>query len=57
MHKATRLCFYCLHKVWLALAVLLVLLAVLISVLRYSLPYADNYKLQIEQFVSDRYGT
>ena len=56
MHKATRLCFYCLHKVWLALAVLLVLLAVLISVLRYSLPYADNYKHRIEQLISNRYG-
>lgn len=56
MHKATRWCFYCLHKVWLALALLLVLLAVLISVLRYSLPYADNYKHELERLISERYG-
>ncbi|HSG51918.1 MAG TPA: YhdP family protein, partial [Rheinheimera sp.] len=57
MHKVTRVCFYCLHKLWLTLAGVLVLLAVLVSVLRYSLPYADNYKLQIEQLISERYGT
>ena len=45
------------HKLWLTLAGVLVLLAVLVSVLRYSLPYADNYKHQIEQLVSERYGT
>lgn len=56
MHTATRWCFYCLHKVWLALALLLVLLAVLITVLRYSLPYADNYKHELEQLISERYG-
>ncbi|MDP5142609.1 YhdP family protein [Rheinheimera baltica] len=56
MQKAKRVCFYCLHKLWLALAVMLVLLAVLISVLRYSLPYADDYKHYIEQLISDRYG-
>ncbi|MDX1391923.1 MAG: TIGR02099 family protein, partial [Rheinheimera sp.] len=36
---------------------MLVLLAVLISVLRYSLPYADDYKQQIEQLISQRYGS
>ncbi|MBU2113487.1 MAG: TIGR02099 family protein [Gammaproteobacteria bacterium] len=56
MQRAKRLCFYCLHKVWLALAIVLVLLAVSISVLRYSLPYADNYKHHIEQLISDRYN-
>ena len=56
MQQAKRICFYCLHKLWLALAVLLVLLAVLISVLRYSLPYADDYKHHIEQLISQRYG-
>ena len=56
MQRAKRICFYCLHKFWLALAVLLVLLAVFISVLRYSLPYADSYKHHIEQLILDRYG-
>src|SRR5690606_33267647 len=51
-----RVCFYCLHKCWLLLAVVLVLLAVLISVLRYTLPYADDYKHHIEQLIEDRYG-
>ncbi|WP_417705471.1 YhdP family protein [Rheinheimera aquimaris] len=56
MQKAKLVCFYCLHKVWLLLAVVLVLLAVLISVLRYTLPYADDYKHHIEQLIEDRYG-
>nr|WP_245217659.1 YhdP family protein [Rheinheimera maricola] len=38
------------------MAVSLVLLAVFISVLRYSLPYADNYKHHIERLINDRYG-
>ena len=53
--QAKRVCFYCLHKLWLTLAVVLVLLAVCISVMRYSLPYADNYKHHIEQLISERY--
>lgn len=56
MQRAKRVCFYCLHKLWLALAIVLVLLAVCISVLRYSLPYADNYKHHIEQLISQRYS-
>ena len=54
--QAKRLCFYCLHKLWLTLAVVLVLLAVCITVMRYSLPYADNYRHQIEQLISERYN-
>jgi uncharacterized protein (TIGR02099 family) len=57
VQQVKRACFYCLHKLWLTLAVVLVLLAVLISVLRYSLPYADDYKHQIEQLINERYGT
>lgn len=56
MQKVKQFCFYCLHKLWLTLAVLLVLLAVFISLLRYSLPYADNYKQHIEQLIQSRYG-
>ena len=56
MQGTKRVCFYCLHKLWLALAVSLVLLAVVISVLRYSLPHADAYKHQIEQMIAERYG-
>lgn len=56
MQRTKRLCFYCLHKFWLALALTLVLLAVSISVLRYTLPHADSYKHHIEQLISSRYG-
>ncbi|WNO59914.1 YhdP family protein [Rheinheimera sp. MMS21-TC3] len=56
MPKVKRFCFFCLHKLWLALAISVVVLAVVISVLRYSLPYADNYKLQLEQFIAEKYA-
>lgn len=56
MQGTKRVCFYCLHKLWLALALGLVLLAALISVLRYSLPYADSYKHHLEQLIYNRYG-
>lgn len=57
MQKVGRFCFFCLHKLWLSLAITLVLLAALVSILRYSLPYADNYKDQIESFLAQQYGT
>lgn len=56
MPKVKRFCFFCLHKLWLALAISVVVLAVVISVLRYSLPYADNYKRQLEQFIAEKYA-
>lgn len=55
MTKVKQFCFFCFHKLWLALAISVVLLAVVISVLRYSLPYADNYKQQLEQFIANKY--
>lgn len=55
MQKVKKVCFYFLHKLWLTLAVILVLLATLMSVLRYSLPYADSYKHHIEQLIAERY--
>lgn len=57
MQKIGRLCLFCLHKLWLIAAISLVLLAALVSILRYSLPYADHYKSQIEQLLSNQYGT
>ncbi|MDX3775143.1 YhdP family protein [Chromatiaceae bacterium AAb-1] len=54
--QAKRVCFYCFHKLWLLLAVGLVLLATVVSVLRYSLPYADNYKHRLEQLITAQYG-
>lgn len=57
MQKVGRFCYFCLHKLWLLFAIGLVLLAALVSILRYSLPYADNYKGQIESFLAQHYGT
>ncbi|MDX1677902.1 hypothetical protein, partial [Arsukibacterium sp.] len=57
MRQATRVCFYCLHKLWLLLAIGLVLLATLVSVLRLALPYADSYKGQLEQLIASQLGT
>ena len=57
MQKATRVCFYCLHKLWLLLAIGLVLLATLVSVLRLALPYADSYKHHLENMLSSQLGT
>ena len=57
MHKATRVCFYCLHKIWLLLAIGLVLLATLVSVLRLALPYADSYKHHLENLLARQLGT
>ncbi|MGX5913140.1 YhdP family protein [Aliidiomarina sp. Khilg15.8] len=44
------------RKLWLVLAILLVLAAVLLSVLRYSLPYLDNYRVEIEELITGYYG-
>ncbi|MDX1539575.1 YhdP family protein [Arsukibacterium sp.] len=57
MQQATRVCLYCLHKLWLLLAIGLVLLATLVSVLRLTLPYADSYKHHLEQLIANRIGT
>jgi uncharacterized protein (TIGR02099 family) len=45
-----------LHKVWVALAICLVLLATVVSILRLALPYADSYKQQIERVLSSQLG-
>ncbi len=57
MQQATRVCFYCLHKLWLLLAIGLVLLATLVSLLRLALPYADDYKHHLEQLIAGQLGT
>ncbi|SNY58333.1 TIGR02099 family protein [Arsukibacterium tuosuense] len=57
MQQATRVCFYCLHKIWLLLAIGLVLLATLVSVLRLALPYADSYKHHLENLLANQLGT
>ncbi|KZN51304.1 YhdP family protein [Pseudoalteromonas luteoviolacea] len=50
MHPKT-ICFFCIRKVWQAFAVTLVMLAVLVSLLKLSLPYANDYKNSIESLI------
>lgn len=50
-----RLLHFTLRKLWLTLAVLLVLAAVLLSVVRYSLPYLDNYRADIETLIAEQF--
>ena len=54
--KAKAVCFYCFRKIWQIFAVLLVLLAVIVSVLKYTLPYANDYKSNIENYLHDRFA-
>ncbi|TMO46061.1 TIGR02099 family protein [Pseudoalteromonas sp. S4389] len=53
--KAKTVCFYCLRKLWQVFAITLVLLAVIVSVVKYSLPYANDYKDDIEVFLYERF--
>lgn len=57
MQKTKQACLYCLHKLWIALAICLVVLATVVSVLRLALPYADSYKHYIEQMLTQQLGT
>ena len=57
MQNAKRICFYCLHKIWIAIAIALVVLATLVSALRIALPYADSYRHQIEQMLTQQLGS
>ena len=50
------ICFYCLKKFWQLLAVLLVLTAVLISLLKYSLPYISGYNEDIQRWIKQNYN-
>ena len=47
---------YCIKKLWYCAAILLVLVAVAISVVRYSLPYMDDQKHRLEQWIEGQYG-
>lgn len=47
---------FAIRKLWTVIAVMLVLFALLISAVRYSLPLANNYKPQIESYVASEYG-
>ncbi|MEM5498622.1 YhdP family protein [Paraglaciecola mesophila] len=47
---------YIIKKLWTCAAILLVLVAVAISVVRYTLPYMDGQKHRLEQWVEGQYG-
>lgn len=54
--KAWRALVYCVNKLWLLLAILLVTAALLLSAARVSLPYLDHYRVDIETFIQEHYG-
>ena len=56
MQKLKRAWFFCLHKTWLVLAVSIVILATVVTLLRFGLPYAHSYKTNIEQLIAENYG-
>lgn len=56
MKSASYYAAYLVKKLWTLAAILLVLVAVSISIVRFSLPYMDENKQRIETFLSDRYG-
>ncbi|WP_026376644.1 YhdP family protein [Aestuariibacter salexigens] len=56
MKTATEYAAYIVKKLWTLAAILLVLFAVAISVLRYSLPYMDDKKDLFEEYVATQYG-
>ncbi|MGO2478072.1 MAG: YhdP family protein [Pseudoalteromonas sp.] len=54
--KLKTVCFFCIRKLWQVFAVTLVLLAVIVSVLKYTLPYANDYKGDIESYLYDKFS-
>ncbi len=56
MSKAGTAAAWAVKKLWLLLAVLLVLFAVVLSVMRYALPHIDHKKYILEDFVNEKYG-
>lgn len=51
-----KLTVRCLKTIWALFATTVVLLAVVISLLKFSLPYADDYKADIETYLYDEFG-
>lgn len=56
MRSATFYVAYIVRKIWALLALALVLVAVSLSVLRFSLPYLDQQKQVLENYLSDQFG-
>ncbi|TMO07827.1 YhdP family protein [Pseudoalteromonas sp. S558] len=54
--KVKAACFFCFRKLWQTCAITLVLLAVIVSILKYTLPYANDYKSNIETYLYDKFA-
>ncbi|MFT5161485.1 MAG: hypothetical protein ACI9FJ_000049 [Alteromonadaceae bacterium] len=54
--KIGGVCFFCIKKMWQTIAALLVITAVIISILKYSLPHIGLYRDDIQQWVQQEYG-
>lgn len=56
MSKITSAAAYLVKKIWLLLAILLVLFALTLSAARYALPHIEDNKHLIENYINERYG-
>ncbi|MDC8829744.1 YhdP family protein [Alteromonas gilva] len=56
MNRPLIIATYIVKKLWLIFAIVLVMFAVLVSALRYTLPYLDEEKQLLEDYLSDQYG-
>ena len=56
MSKAGKVATWLVKKLWMLLAIFLVLFAVMLSVMRYALPHIDHKKYLLEDYVSEKYG-
>ena len=54
--KIGGVCVFCIKKMWQVIATLLVITAVIISILKYSLPHIGSYSDDIQNWVRDEYG-
>lgn len=52
--EVKAVCFFCFRKLWQCCAISLVLVTVIISILKYSLPYANDYKGYIETYLDEK---
>ncbi|MFT5674956.1 MAG: hypothetical protein ACI808_000885 [Paraglaciecola sp.] len=56
MKPASFYAAYIVKKLWALIAVTVVLVAVTLSILRYSVPYMDNQKHHLENWLEERFG-
>lgn len=56
MKKVSSIASYIVQKLWTLFAIVIVLFALLMSLLRYSLPYLDDNKERVENYISEQYA-